>query len=114
MKKRDVQLGKVYIAKVSGNLVRVRIDDENPIGGWDGTNLATGRSIRIRTAARLRHEADKRPQAGARAALAARLAQVPHAAPQAPQKAVQAPSHGDELPPGFEEWPTLSRAAGVP
>ena len=35
----------------------VRIDRESPYGGWDATNLATGRSVRIRTAARLRGRA---------------------------------------------------------
>ena len=43
-----------YVAKVSGSLVAVRIDRESPYGGWDATNLATGRAVRIRSAARLR------------------------------------------------------------
>ena len=43
--------------KVSGTLARVRITREHARGGWFGTNLATGREIRIRTAARLRAEA---------------------------------------------------------
>jgi len=54
MKTAQVQIGGTYIAKVSGNLVAVRIDRESPYGGWDATNLKTGRSVRIRTAARLR------------------------------------------------------------
>ena len=54
MKKADVKIGGVYAAKVSGNLVRVRIDREVAYGkGWEGTNLATGRQVRIKTAARL-------------------------------------------------------------
>ena len=57
MKKADVEIGGKYIAKVSGTLVAIRIDRESPYGGWDGTNLATGRSVRIRTAARLRRRA---------------------------------------------------------
>jgi hypothetical protein len=44
MKKREVEIGGVYVAKVSGRLVTVRIDGESPYGGWDATNLGTRRS----------------------------------------------------------------------
>ena len=54
MKKANVEIGKTYIVKVSGSETRVRLDRESQYGGWDGTNLATGRSVRVRTAARLR------------------------------------------------------------
>ena len=54
MKKKDVKIGEVYMAKVSGKSVRVRVDSESRYGGWDGTNLLTGRQIRIKTVARLR------------------------------------------------------------
>lgn len=57
MKKSDVEIGQVYVVKVSNNLVPVRIDRESPYGGWDGTNLVTKRSIRIRSARRLRRQA---------------------------------------------------------
>jgi hypothetical protein len=57
MQKHNVQIGTTYIVKVSGTLAKVRITREHPRGGWYGTNLATGREIRIRTAARLRSEA---------------------------------------------------------
>jgi hypothetical protein len=57
MKKADVEIRGVYVAKVSGQLVKVRIERESPHGGWDATNLATGRAIRIRSAARLRGHA---------------------------------------------------------
>ena len=56
MQKQNVHLGTTYIVKVSGTLARVRLTREHPRGGWYGTNLATGREIRIRTAARLRSE----------------------------------------------------------
>ena len=56
MQKHDVQIGTTYIVKVSGTLAKVRITREHQRGGWYGTNLATGREIRIRTAARLRKE----------------------------------------------------------
>ena len=54
MKKADVKVGGTYAAKVSGKVVPVRIDAENPRGGWDATNTATGRKVRIKSARRLR------------------------------------------------------------
>ena len=57
MQKQYVKVGTTYIVKVSGTLAKVRLTREHPRGGWYGTNLATGREIRIRTAARLRSEA---------------------------------------------------------
>jgi len=59
MKKSEVEIGGVYVAKVSGRLVAVRIDHEAPSRGWYGTNLRTGRTIRILSAARLRGRARK-------------------------------------------------------
>ena len=56
MQKQNVHIGTTYIVRVSGTLAKVRITREHPRGGWYGTNLATGREIRIRTAARLRSE----------------------------------------------------------
>ncbi|GAB6184593.1 winged helix-turn-helix domain-containing protein [Thermopirellula anaerolimosa] len=64
MKREEVQIGKVYIAKVSGKLASVRIDGENRHGGWDATNLATGKKVRIQSAQRLRAEADKSKRGG--------------------------------------------------
>jgi len=54
MKQADVRLGGVYAAKVSGKVVPVRIDAESPRGGWTGTNQATGKQVRIKSARRLR------------------------------------------------------------
>ena len=56
MTKSNVQIGTTYIVKVSDKLAKVRLTREHDRGGWYGTNLATGREIRIRTAARLRSE----------------------------------------------------------
>ncbi|MGB7323401.1 MAG: winged helix-turn-helix domain-containing protein [Rubripirellula sp.] len=53
MKKADVKIGGEYFAKVTNKKVTVRIDAENPSGGWDATNLATNKKVRIKTAARL-------------------------------------------------------------
>ncbi|MBL9000791.1 MAG: hypothetical protein JNK25_06605, partial [Phycisphaerae bacterium] len=89
MKKNDVRIGGTYLAKVSGDVAKVRIDAENPRGGWDATNPATGRVVRIRSAQRLRAAADGLD--GARSAAIAKLA-APHApdaapAPKAPKAA---------------------------
>ena len=54
MKKNEVQVGGVYSAKVSDKVVEVRIDAENRHGGWDATNLATNKKVRIKSAQRLR------------------------------------------------------------
>ena len=61
MQKQNVHIGSTYIVKVSGTLAKVRITRDHPRGGWYGTNLATGREIRIRTAARLRSEVPPAP-----------------------------------------------------
>jgi len=59
MRRDEVQIGKVYLAKVNGKLTRVRLDAESRYGGWDGTNLATGKKVRIKSAQRLRGQTDE-------------------------------------------------------
>ncbi len=54
MKKDEVKMGRHYSAKVSDRPTVVRIDAENPRGGWDATNVATGKKVRIKSAQRLR------------------------------------------------------------
>ena len=54
MKKSEVKIGGVYTAKVTNKLVQVRIEAESRYGGWDGTNLETGKKVRIKSPARLR------------------------------------------------------------
>lgn len=57
MRKADVVIGKTYVVKVSGKLAPVQLTQlSNYGGGWWGTNLCTGRQIRIRSAAKLRKE----------------------------------------------------------
>lgn len=60
MLKKDIQIGGIYRAKVSGSKVKVQILRESPYGGWDAKNLTTNREVRIKTAARLTqlHPAD--------------------------------------------------------
>jgi len=54
MKKDNVKVGQTYAAKVSGNVVPVRLDKVNVRGGWDGLNLRSGKPVRIRSSQRLR------------------------------------------------------------
>jgi hypothetical protein len=71
MKKADIKIGSVYRAKVSDKLTDVRIDAERPAsggGGWDATNLATRKKVRIKSAQRLRAPAMTGPDAKAVAA----------------------------------------------
>ena len=54
MKKADITIGKTYTAKVSDKVVPVLIEREHPSGGWDATNTVTGKTVRIKSAQRLR------------------------------------------------------------
>ena len=54
MKKNEVKIGSVYTAKVTNKVVQVRIDAESHYGGWDATNLTTGKKVRIKSVQRLR------------------------------------------------------------
>lgn len=62
MKKAEVSVGKTYVMKVSGKLTRVRLDTVCQYGGWNGTNLQTERSVRIKSAAKLRRECGPLPK----------------------------------------------------
>jgi len=75
MKKHEVKVGGEYIAKVSGKLAHVRIDGENPHGGWQATNLASKKAVRIKSAQRLRARAglSKAEVQAAKAAVAAHV-----------------------------------------
>ena len=54
MRKASVKVGGVYASKVSNSVVPVRLDEESPHGGWNATNMNTGRNVRIKSAQRLR------------------------------------------------------------
>lgn len=54
MKTADIKIGGVYRAKISGNLTDVRIDHVSSFGGWDATNLATKKKVRIKSSRKLR------------------------------------------------------------
>ena len=67
MKKKDVKVGGLYTAKVGDRLVKVRIDSAHSGGGWNATNTATGKRIRIKSAQRLLGPAKIAAKAGAAA-----------------------------------------------
>jgi len=54
MKKSDVTIGATYLLKVAGNLVPVKITRQHSRGGWEGTSVKTGKTIRIKSVQRLR------------------------------------------------------------
>ena len=58
MKKADVQINATYLVKVAGNLVPVKITQEHDGGGWVGTSVKTGKTIRIKSVQRLRKRLD--------------------------------------------------------
>jgi hypothetical protein len=53
MKNSDVQVGSTYLTKVGKRSVDVRIDSQNPKGGWNGIAVATNKPIRIKNAKNL-------------------------------------------------------------
>jgi hypothetical protein len=59
MKKADVKINATYVVKVANNLVPVKIVREHANGGWEGESLKTGKTIRIKSAQRLRGPAAK-------------------------------------------------------
>jgi len=81
MKQADVKVGENYTARISGNLVTVRIDRERAAkstakgqqrhGGWDATNLATNKKVHIKSAAKLRGKARAPKGASAKSVAAA-------------------------------------------
>ena len=67
MKKADVQIGETYLVKVAGNLVPVKITREHGDGGWEGRSVKTGKTIRIKSAQRLRKCVDDTAPVAAKA-----------------------------------------------
>jgi hypothetical protein len=54
MKKESVKLGSTYACKVSGEIQPVRLNATNPHGGWNGTNVRSGKAVRVKSSQRLR------------------------------------------------------------
>ncbi len=83
MKTNEVKVGSVYTARVTCRLVPVRIDGESRHGGWDATNLSTGKKVRIKSSQKLRGEVKKdetKPAEGAKAADAGKAEHPPRVA----------------------------------
>jgi hypothetical protein len=80
MKRSEVQIGRVYTAKVSDKLVEVRIDVENRHGGWDAVDLSTGKKVRIKSPQRLRSEAGAAKKSSRKTKAATADAAAPEAA----------------------------------
>lgn len=59
VKKKEVQIGRIYAAKISGRVVPVKVTASHDAGGWTAENLRTGHPVRIRSAAKLRYPCDK-------------------------------------------------------
>ena len=76
MKKTDVNIDATYLVKVAGNLVPVKITAEHDHGGWIGTSVKSGKTIRIKSPQRLRQ------RLATRAATAEKASQEATAAPQ--------------------------------
>ncbi len=60
MKKAEVEIGGKYYANVTGKRVEIQIDSEKANGGWNATNLATGKKILVKSAQRLLGAVGKR------------------------------------------------------
>ena len=56
MKNKDIALGKTYLVLVSNQLSPVIIGSRAEVRGWKGTNLATRKSVWIKTASKCRRE----------------------------------------------------------
>ena len=92
MKKADVKVGNAYLCKVGRQVTEVRVTGESSFGGWDAVNVKTGRSVRIKSAQRLRAPSplaraaarqDEGPAQGARVAkTAAKATKATKAAPE--------------------------------
>jgi len=115
MKKNEIKIGHVYIAKVTGKVVPVEIVSANPNGGWDGKNLSTGKAVRIKSAQRLREE----KPAAKRAATSPTRAKTAKKAPKDAMKAPKADTgerRGDKAkkPSGLDATAKVLARAGEP
>ena len=57
----NVEVGGLYEVLVSGRIAPVRLLSVSSYGGWNGTNILTGRMVRIKSARRLRRRLGEKP-----------------------------------------------------
>jgi len=66
IRKKDVKVGCYYAIRhtssPNGRLIVIKIEGECTYGGWNATNLKTGRLIRIKSNTKLRYEVVKNPE----------------------------------------------------
>ena len=55
MLKQDVEIGRVYVVRLGGVFRHVKLVKEHG-RGWDAVNLGTGRTVYVKSAAKLRRE----------------------------------------------------------
>ena len=123
MKKSEVKIGGTYTAKVSDKLVHVVVDAESRYGGWDATNLTTGKKIRIKSPARLRPAPSPgrvlavvggdAPPTGAKKGRSTRNAKAPAEAQPAQTSAPTGEAVANEPPAAAAENPTDAQPASV-
>jgi len=112
MKKDQIRISGVYIAKISDKLTRVRIDGQNAHGGWDATNLSTNKKVRIKSPAKLRGPA---PEKAAAAKADVPTAPAPEAKPTTATKAKKAPAEPKaKKPSGLDAAAQVLKDAGQP
>jgi len=120
MRKNQVKVGGMYVAKVSDKLVTVRIDSTHTAGGWHATNTATGKRIRIKSAQRLRGpakggaktEANETPKAAAAKEAKTRAGRPEAGGADAPKASRTKPS-GLQSPVSSLKYSALDAAAQV-
>jgi hypothetical protein len=95
MQKSEVRIGGTYVAKVTNRIVHVRIDAVSRYGGWDATNLATNKKVRIKSAQRLRGELGAESAAG-KTKDATQSAKASAAEPK--KRAAKRPAKGEKKP----------------
>ena len=44
---QPIEIGRTYLVRKRGRTVPVKIESATPLGGWQGRNLITDRSVRI-------------------------------------------------------------------
>lgn len=63
MHSSDILLGQLYRGQLHRRVTIVRLLTENPAGGWDAIDIATGNSVRIESANRLLCRCDRNGRA---------------------------------------------------
>jgi hypothetical protein len=58
MRAQNIHVGDHYAITISGKRAVVRLDRANPGGGFDATNVRTGRSIRLKSGRRLQRRVE--------------------------------------------------------